>query len=387
MKITFWLSVCFIFYTYIGYPCLIFMWSRFFPKKVNKHDISPEPMVSVIISSRNEETRIQKRIINLLEQDYPAEKMEIIIVSDGSTDATADVVRRFGEGDHNALHVELSEVVAIRLIELHESKGKAHALNIAVLEAKADYLVFTDSRQAFGPKAIRELVANFSDPEVGCVSGELLFYEKCLTEIRAEMGFYWNLEKRIRKMESEIDSVPGATGAIYAIRKALFRQIPEGTLLDDVFVPMMVVSQGYRAILDCKAVAYDVISSNLSEEKARKVRTLLGNYQLLAIIPQLMSPLTNRIFLSYVSHKVFRLFVPFFFIAFVLSSVMIREFFYNAIFIFTIFFLLLPAFDGFLSPIKYIGDVNKVVRTFIYLNYFALLAFLSLFSWRRKNVW
>ena len=97
---------------------------RFFPKKVNKLDISPEPMVSVIISSRNEETRIQKRIINLLEQDYPAEKMEIIIVSDGSTDATADVVRRFGEGDHNALHVELSEVVAIRLISFMKARAK-----------------------------------------------------------------------------------------------------------------------------------------------------------------------------------------------------------------------------------------------------------------------
>jgi poly-beta-1,6-N-acetyl-D-glucosamine synthase len=386
MKIAFWVSACFILYTYIGYPCLIFIGSRFFPKKVNKFAISPEPMVSVIISSRNEETQIQKRIINLLEQDYPAGKMEIIIVSDGSTDATADVVRRFVEGSHKPLRAELSEVAAIRLIELLESKGKANALNIAVLEAKGDYLVFTDSRQAFGPNAIKELVANFSDPEVGCVSGELLFYENCATQIKAEMGFYWDLEKRIRKMESEFNSVPGATGAIYAIRKALFRQIPEGTLLDDVFVPMMVVFQGYRTIFDSQAVAYDVVSNNLSEEKARKVRTLLGNYQLLAIIPQLLSPVKNRIFLTYVSHKVFRLFVPFFFIAFVLSSLMIKEFTYNAIFIITIFFLLLPAFDRFLSPIKYIQNVNKMLRTFMYLNYFALLAFFSLFR-RRKNVW
>jgi len=385
-KLLFWFSFCFILYTYLGYPCLLFVWSKLLQRRVSKRSLSPEPLVSVIISSRNEEAHIEKRILNLLEQDYPLEKMEIIVVSDGSTDATADIVRRFITGAIKPSFSGWDGESGLKLITIDVTKGKAHSLNVAVVQATGEYLVLTDSRQVFHRSAIRELLGNFADPTVGCVSGELVFHEDSVTAIKTEMGLYWNFEKWVRRMESDIDSVPGVTGAIYAIRKSLFTPVPENTILDDVFLPMMVVFQGYRTIFDAKAIAYDSISKNFSMERSRKVRTLVGNYQLVRILPQLLSPATNRLFFRFISHKLFRLFVPFFFIMFIFTSATVGELFYQFVFFSTLFVLILAAFDKWLSPVPWAARLSKAVRSFASLNYFAFLAFLALFQ-RNRKIW
>ena len=383
LKGLFWFSLSFIIYTYVGYPCLLWIWARLFPKEVKKGYASSVRGVSVIIAARNEECTIGKRLENILSQNYDPEGMEIIVVSDGSTDGTNDVVKEFINSTDNSS----GRGNRVKLIEVLQHSGKPNTINIGVCEAAGEYVVFADARQEFEPNAVKELIANFNDSQVGCVSGELVFYENSETSISTEMGFYWSLEKRIRKMESTIHSVAGATGAIYAIRRSLYQPVPDGTLLDDVYVPMKVVFQGYRTVFDTKALAYDKMSKNLSQEKHRKVRTLLGNYQLLRIMPQLLSPIKNPVFFRYLSHKIFRLFVPFFFFGLLLSSFVSSGLFYHSIFILIMVSFVFLGFNGILSLVPYIGKVSKLIRTFYSLNYFALIAFCYFCRRGKKSVW
>jgi len=310
MKILFWLSFGFIFYTYAGYPLLLWLQSRLGHKKVHKQPTTPH--VSVVMSALNEEPRIATRLDNLLAQDFPAEKLEIIVVSDGSTDLTGQVVKSYG--DHG-----------VRLFELPERNGKAVAVNLGVAAAKGEIIVFADVRQRFEPDVISQLVANFNDPTVGCVSGKLTLLKDTGSNIKAEMGAYWKYEKLIRRMESRSSSVVGATGAIYAIRKSLYQPLPAGTLLDDVLTPLNVVMQGFRCIFDDAAVAYDVMSKDTSQEWTRKVRTLAGNWQLLSLKPSLLLPWCNLSWWRFLSHKFFRLIVPFALAAMLISAALVEN--------------------------------------------------------------
>ncbi len=295
MSEIFGVSFFFILYTYLGYPLYLWVLTKVARKNIAKAENFPT--VSVVVAAHNEERNIAARLDNLILQDYPADKYEIIIVSDGSTDGTSQVVQSY-------------QSVGVRLIELSESHGKAVALNFGVASATGEIIVFTDSRQQFKPGTVRELAANFSDSTVGCVSGELIFIEDVESQIRVEMGAYWKYEKMIRRMESSIGSVVGATGAIYAIRRDLYQPLPEGTILDDVLTPMRIVMQGYRTVFEKGAQAFDIVSKDTNQEWKRKVRTLAGNWQLLSLEPKLLSPLRNPLLFRFLSHKIFRLLVP-----------------------------------------------------------------------------
>ena len=296
----FWFSLIFIVYTYAGYPALLFVWSRLFPKPVRKAYMEPAPMVTVVVAARNEAANIGGRIENLLGQDYPEARMEIIVVSDGSEDGTDPVVR------------ELSQRSArVKLVALDPARGKPAALNAGVEAASGDIIVFADSRQSFAPDTVSQLVSNFSDPGVGGVSGELFLVDDAYDGGRVEMGVYWEYEKWVRKAESRCGSVVGATGAVYAVRKALFSFLPPETILDDVLTPLNIVARGCRMVYDGRASAYDRVSKNVQQEWIRKVRTLVGNWQLLRLKPALLSPAANPVLFRFLSHKILRLIVPF----------------------------------------------------------------------------
>lgn len=299
MQTIFLLSLTFILYTYLGYPAYLLIRARLLPRPVHKAVPPTWPMVTVVVAARNEEANIARRIHNLLDQDYPANRLEIIVASDGSTDATNQIVTNLA-----AAHDRIT------LVASHPAQGKPAALNKGVARARGEIIVFADSRQQFEPQAVAELAANFSDPEVGCVSGELVFVQDQDSAIRAEMGAYWHYEKMVRKLESRTGSVAGATGAIYAIRKSLYKNLPEETILDDVLTPMNIVMQGRRCVFDASALAFDAVSKDIQSEMTRKVRTLAGNWQLLALAPGLASPRANPIWFGFFSHKLFRLVVP-----------------------------------------------------------------------------
>jgi len=268
------------------------------------------PSVSVIIAAHNEEERISDRIKNFLSLDYPRHCLEVIIISDGSTDSTNEILRRYEKG-------------VIRPVILPKRVGKALALNRGVETAKGEILVFADARQSFAPDAIRELVADFADPQIGAVSGELVLSGADCRPPEHTAGLYWHYEKWIRKTESRVDSVIGATGAIYAIRKKLFVPLPAGTILDDVMIPMRIAMAGHRVVFEKRAVAYDLPASSIEQEFQRKVRTLAGNFQILQFMPELLSPFRNRLFVQYVSHKVTRLLAPYWLLSLFVSSLVL----------------------------------------------------------------
>jgi len=344
----FWLSAAALVYVYAGYPCLLRVWARLRPRAVaspgHLSSAAPEHGVSIVIAARNEAARLPARIDNLLTLAYPAGKRQIIVVSDGSTDDTIGVLDRY----RGAV-----DVVA------QPPGGKALALNAGVAAARHEILVFADARQVFAPDAIAELVAPFADPAVGAVTGELLLdaespcrrsgrdrrtWERraglraTVSDRRGEdrrrtlrstiadgIGLYWKYEKELRRLESAIGSTLGATGAIYAMRRSLFRPLPADTILDDVLTPMRVVLDGYRVVFNERARAFDRAAVDADAEARRKIRTLAGNYQILAIEPALLMPWRNPVWLQYVSHKLGRLAMPYALLASFFSSVILAE--------------------------------------------------------------
>ena len=291
----FWIAFSFILYTYLLYPIIILTLSRVRKRPVRLEPVGDTlPAVTMIIVVYNEEDHVEEKIRNCLELDYPRDLLTICFVSDGSTDLTNEILRRHDE---------------VVLIEDSKNRGKPHQLNRAAAYSKDPILAFSDVRQIYEPNAIRTLVRNFSDPEVGAVSGELTF-RRALDHTEQSIGLYWRYEKALRKAESAVDSTLGVTGAIYAIRRELFAPIPTDTILDDIEIPLHAFEMGYRVIFEPEAKAYDTAPSRIDIEFRRKVRTLTGNFQLFRRNMWLFNPAKNRILIQAVSHKLFRLIVP-----------------------------------------------------------------------------
>jgi cellulose synthase/poly-beta-1,6-N-acetylglucosamine synthase-like glycosyltransferase len=369
MRIIFWFSFLFIVYTYIGYPLIILIWSKIAAKQVNKKYI--EPKVSIVIASYNEENFIGRKIENCLLLDYPKEKLEIIVVSDGSNDQTNKIVKGF-------------ECEGIRFFSYEGRKGKAYALNMGISRCENEIIFFTDARQILRSDSLKELVANFNDPKVGAVSGELILLDPAGKIEKKGIGLYWKFEKWMRKRESQIHSVLGATGSIYACRKNIVERIPSETILDDMLIPFRGILKGYRSIFESKAVAYDKVTRDIRREFKRKVRTLSGNYQLLMIEPNLMNPFENPVLFQLVSHKLARLFVPFAMIILFFSNLFLGGFMYKSILVLQISFYFFALFSKW-GPKNKLGDVMRSLNTIFMMNLAALMGFFE-FILRPKNI-
>jgi poly-beta-1,6-N-acetyl-D-glucosamine synthase len=309
MPVVFWLALVVVLYAYVGYPTLIGLlaWLRPGPA-VTKAPITPR--VTVIVVVRNEETTLAEKLSSCLGLDYPPDCLEVLVVSDGSEDGTAAIAAGFAER-------------GVRLLKLESARGKAAALNRAVPEASGEILFLTDARQRLEAGALRSLVAHFADPSIGAVSGELHLSAPEAPSASAGVGAYWSFEKWVRRAESRFDSTVGVTGAIYALRKSLFRPLDERTILDDVAIPMEVVLRGYRVLFEPGAMAWDRIPQDAAREYRRKVRTLAGNYQLVRLRPALLDPRRNRLVWQLVSHKLARLAVPWCLLALFVTSALL----------------------------------------------------------------
>jgi biofilm PGA synthesis N-glycosyltransferase PgaC len=292
----FWVALALLGYLYLGYPIAAWLRARLRPRS---HRRAPaEPTVTLIVVAHNEEDRIVPRLDNLLALDYPRDRLDIVLASDGSTDGTVGRARRYEEA-------------GVRVHAFAKRRGKAAVLNDVVPSARGEIVVLADARQRFDPSAVRALVANFADPEVGVVSGELLMTPaRASAAIGQGASFYWRYEKFIRRLESCTGSTVGATGAIYAIRRTLFTPIPDDTILDDVVIPMRIVRQGYRVVFEPRARAYDSASATSRAESVRKVRTIAGTFQLFARETWLFNPFRNPVWFETLSHKGLRLLAP-----------------------------------------------------------------------------
>lgn len=294
----FWAAALMLGYTYAGYPLVVWMWARLRGQDVVTGHVGDElPFVTILVVAHNEESRIAARVENLLGLDYPADRLDIVIASDASTDQT--VARACDYIDRG-----------VRVVEFRAHQGKPAVLNELIPRLEGEIVALMDVRQRIEKGALRALVENFHDPRTGVVSGELLLDELPQGSEVGGVGFYWRYEKFIRQREALIDSSVGATGAIYAIRRRLFRCIPADTLLDDVMIPMQIARQGYRIVFEPRARAHDHVAATASAEFTRKVRTIAGNYQLLFRHPWLLHPFRNRLWFQTLSHKFCRLLCP-----------------------------------------------------------------------------
>jgi cellulose synthase/poly-beta-1,6-N-acetylglucosamine synthase-like glycosyltransferase len=298
MELAFWIAAFVVVYVYAGYPVLLGVWSHLAPRPVRRV-AAFEPAVSIVIAARNGAHALDARLANLRALDYPRDKVQVVVVSDGSTDGTRAVLDE---------HVGVVDAV------FQPELGKASALNAGVAAARHEILVFADVRQHFARNAVRALVAPLADPSVGGVSGELMLdceaSDAESSGIKEGIGGYWRYEKWLRRHESLIGSTVGATGAIYALRRSLWQPLPADTILDDVLAPMRAVLSSARVVFASDARAFDRAAPSDTELR-RKIRTLAGNYQILRLEPRLLVPFVNPVWVQYVSHKVGRLIVPY----------------------------------------------------------------------------
>jgi cellulose synthase/poly-beta-1,6-N-acetylglucosamine synthase-like glycosyltransferase len=290
----FWLCFACVAYTYIGYPLLIAVLARIKKKHGPRSHFTGS--ISFVVAAYNEAAFLERRLRELTDLLRASGLSgEVILISDGSSDGTAAVAREHAQGP-------------VRVLEMPVNCGKATALSLGCAMAQHEIIVFADARQSWEPQALTLLLENFADPSVGAVSGDLVL-EKA-PGVLAGVGLYWRYEKWLRRNESVLYSTTGVTGAISAVRRQLFRPIPQGTILDDVYWPLQVVMQGFRVVHDTRARACDVLPAKVGGEFQRKLRTLSGNYQLLARLPAALLPWRNPIWFQFFSHKALRLVVP-----------------------------------------------------------------------------
>lgn len=296
----FWICLFYTVYIIAIYPVFISWLARVRPKPILRRQQIPE--VSFVIAAHNGESFLADKLQSILNLDYPQRQVQVIVVNDGSTDRTEEIAQSF----------------AGRITLINSPKvGKSAALNAGMQSATGELLVLTDVRQKLAPESLRYLVENFADPKVGVVSAELQIQAGSSSE-EADTGAYWRYERWIRLNLSSFDSIFGASGSYYAMRRELAVPITANVLVDDMFLPLSAFFRGYRLIVDRRAKMYD-LPTNLSTEFSRKVRTLAGNYQILGCYPQLLGP-RNRLLFHFISYKLGRLLLPFALLACAISS-------------------------------------------------------------------
>lgn len=367
----FWIATAIIVYAYVGYAAWLRVRSRWRAKPVERAAITPS--ISIVMVVRNEGRILNAKLQNLLNLDYPAALSEVVVVSDGSTDNTDYILGQFGSNQR------------VQAIVNPEARGKAAGLNDAIHAAKGEIIVFNDARQRIEPDAVRLLVENFADSKVGCASGELMLGDPDSGEAIKGMGLYWKFEKKIREMESSSGSVVGATGALYAARKNLVTTVPPETILDDVYIPINVVRQGYRVVFDPRAHAWDVADQGTEREFGRKVRTLSGNYQLLQLAPWLLGS-SNPLRFEFISHKLMRLIVPFALAATLITSMVLTGPIYRLALILQIAFYAMSFLVVIQMKRGLLARMADAAFTFVVLNTAALVAFAN-FVMGRKTAW
>jgi len=354
-------------YVIAGYPLLL-RWSA----ARNAIPVAKQPQlktISILIAVHNGDKFLGDKLDSVVNVDYPRELMETYVLSDGSTDRTAEIARSYADR-------------GIQLLELPKG-GKPAALNVGIARATGDILILTDVRQVLERNSLREMVANFADPTIGVVSGDLPMREGIDAE-ESNTSLYWRYERAIRKDLGKLGSTFGATGPFYAMRRELAPVMPADTLLDDMYLPLAAYFRGFRVIVDEDARAIEYPFS-VQGEFRRKLRTLAGNYQIMVKYPALVT-WKNRMLFHFVSYKIGRLALPWLFVGMFIASFGLPHPWAAILVTLQVIFYGLAALDLVLAPDSALKRLATPARTVVTLLAAAALA-VSVFFVPPHRLW
>ncbi len=304
-QIIFWASVGLIFYVYLGYPVLVYVISRIFPKRVKRAEI--EPHVSIIITAYNEGRDIRAKLENTLLIDYPLEKREIIVASDCSSDKTDEIVSEFADKN-------------VKLLRQPERQGKTAAQNMAVEHAVGEIILFSDATSMYEPGVLREILPSFADETVGCVAGKLLYTDHSGSTVGQAAKSYWSYETLLKESESKACSLIGASGCIYAVRKSAYKPM-YSEACSDFLIATVVYKQGMRTIYEPNAVCTEETNRQSKKEMRMRIRVISQTFTDLWRNREMLSPFRSGFFaIELISHKLMRYNVPLFLAAVIISS-------------------------------------------------------------------
>ncbi|RZK77119.1 MAG: glycosyltransferase family 2 protein [Pedobacter sp.] len=296
MIIPFWIALFLVFYTFFGYGILLFLLVKlkriFNPAKRKVYAFEDLPSCTLIVAAYNESGFILEKISNTLKLNYPEGKLDLIFVTDGSSDDTPQLVAGFPQ---------------IKLLHSDERKGKISAVHRAIEQVTTDLIVFTDANTFLNEDALVLMCRHYADPKVGAIAGEKRVMIEESADATAGEGFYWKYESKLKTWDSELFSVVGAAGELFSVRKNLYEPVPSNSVLDDFMISMRIAEKGYVIVYEPEAYAQETSSANVTEELKRKVRIAAGGMQSIIWLKSLLNPFKFPVLsFQYISHRVLR---------------------------------------------------------------------------------
>jgi biofilm PGA synthesis N-glycosyltransferase PgaC len=374
--IIFWISTGILFYTYAGYGALLFLFMN--RKKQLPALTSDElPPVTIVVAAYNEEEVIVEKIRNTLAVNYPQDRLQVLFITDGSTDDTPKLVEGFTN---------------IRLMHQPVRQGKAAALNRAMTEVTTPFVVFTDANTLINPDSLTKIMRHYADPKVGGVAGEKkIFHHQESSAVETGEGIYWKYESFHKKLDAQFYSVIGAAGELFSIRTELYPRLPENTIVDDFMISLHICLEGYRMEYEPEAYATESASASMREEAKRKIRISAGSFQAMSRLRPLLNPFHRpRLFIQYLSRRVFRwtlcpvLLLTCFFSNLLLVS---HGSFYGAVFILQCLFYFMAGIGALLANKNVRIKIFYLPYYFVFMNLATFLGFLRYIRGHQSAMW
>lgn len=372
-QIVFWIALASLVYVYAGYPLLITAISLLFRKRVPKTDYFPS--ISMLIAAYNEEAGILKKLEQTVALEYPADKLEIVVLSDGSTDQTDSIVEAFPDR-------------RVRLLRVKDRKGKTNAQNVGVKEARGEILVFSDATTVYHPRALEYLVSNYVDASVGAVSGRYQYFDP-LGDSPTGMGTmaFWNYENLIKMAQSRIRTISGCCGCIYSVRRNAYTALSPD-VISDLVQPLHVLRQGYRVVFEDRALAYEETTKSSSDEFSMRVRVVTRGIRGLLSVPDLLLPWKQRwIAFQLWSHKILRWLVPFFLLILFGANLFLLGSSPYRYFLFAQAGFYLMALLSLVIPVHRRWKVFGIPLYFCVLNTAALVSVIEVLRGKKYTIW
>jgi len=382
MKIIFWVSIAFIFYTFFGYGILLFILVKcrmFFIGKRKLTDNNGEwPTVTVIVAAYNEERFIGDKINNTLGLQYPEDKIKYIFVTDGSTDRTPEIILQYSK---------------IELLHSSERNGKIAAIHRAMQRVKTEIVIFTDANTFLNHDALLNICRHYSDPSTGAVAGEKRVHAGERADATAGEGFYWKYESKLKTWDSELYSTAGAAGELFSIRNNLYEPVEPDTVLDDFMISMLIAQKGYRIAYEPQAFAIEGGSENIAEELKRKIRIAAGGIQSIFRLRALLNPFRYPVLsFQYVSHRVLRWTVtPFLMVLALLLNIILAysadEMLYKILLMLQVVFYASSVTGWLLEKKEVRVKLLFIPYYFVMMNYAVVAGIQRYFSGRQSAIW